>query len=340
MTQRRAFTLIELLVVIAIIATLVGLLLPAVQKAREVANRISCQNNLKQLGLGMHNYHDSEAHLPPAIQPHTSTDFPGLPAYFWSWGVLAELTPYLEQTNVYNTMNLKYPLYIIDSTGNFVISPPNKFAAETTVKLFLCPSDKQQAVSSGYGVEDFGPTNYAACTGTGLNGGSPYATDGIFYANSKTRLTDILDGTSNTIMMSESILGDGTESAVGPPPGDPRTVYAFLGTPPLSDSACESAYLWNFENRRGFQWVSGEYRCTSYNHYYPPNASQYDCHTYSLDPSILYTSLGWRAARSRHPGGVNAVLGDGSVHFVTDSIDQVTWRALSTRAGGEIIGPY
>src|SRR5262249_44297006 len=151
-------------------------------------------NNLKQLGLAMHNYHDGQNHLPPAIQPHTSTDFPGVPAYFWSWGVLAELTPYLEQTNVYNTMDLKYPVYIITSATTFEISPPNQFAAAQTVKLFLCPSDRQLSVSGGYGVDQFGPTNYGACTGTGLNGGSPFTTDGIFYANSKTRLTDILDG--------------------------------------------------------------------------------------------------------------------------------------------------
>src|SRR5262249_27335728 len=140
---------------------------------------------------------------------HTSPTFPGLPAYFWSWGVLAELTPFLEQTNVYNTMDLKWPLYIPTGPSTFEISPPNRFAASTTVKLFLCPSDKGLAVSSGYGVEEFGPTNYVACTGTGLNGGSPYDTDGVFFANSRIRLTDILDGTSNTIMMSESILGDG-----------------------------------------------------------------------------------------------------------------------------------
>jgi hypothetical protein len=155
----------------AIIAVLIGLLLPAVQKVREAGNRASCQNNLKQLGLALHNYHDSQGKLPPAIQPHQSPQYPGLPGYFWSWGVLAELTPFLEQTNVYNTMDLSFPLYLTGPNNSFDISPPNQFAVGQTVKLFLCPSDRMVPVSSGYGIENFGPTNYMACTGTGLNGG-------------------------------------------------------------------------------------------------------------------------------------------------------------------------
>jgi len=340
MRSRQAFTLIELLVVIAIIAVLIGLLLPAVQKVREAAARVGCQNNLHQLGLALHNYHDSQQHLPPSMDPHTSPKFPDTPAYFWSWGVLAELNPYLEQTNVYNTMDLSYPVYQVTANGGFTISAPNQFAAGQTIKLFLCPSDRMTPVSSGYGVNPFGPSNYAACTGTGLNGGSPYDTDGIFYANSQTKLTDISDGTSNTIMMSESILGDGPESAQGAAPGDARTVYAWLPHPPLSESACQSASWWNFQQRRGFQWISGEYRCTSYNHYYPPNSSQFDCVTVSFDPNDPLTALGWRTARSRHVHGVNALFADGTVHFLDDGINLGTWRALATRAGGEVPGDY
>jgi prepilin-type N-terminal cleavage/methylation domain-containing protein/prepilin-type processing-associated H-X9-DG protein len=337
--QRPAFTLIELLVVIAIIAVLIGLLLPAVQKVREAAARISCTNNLKQLGLALHNYHDTRKSFPAAMTPHTDPNYPGVPAYFFGWSVLAQLNPYLEQTNIYNTMDLTQPLYVPQANNNFIISPKNIFAVGTMVGLFLCPSDRGVPVSSGYGLTGFGPTNYAACGGTGLNGGSPYNTDGVFYANSKTRMTDITDGTSNTAVFSESTLGDGPENASGPtPPANPQLVYAFLQAPPLADAACASATNWNVENRRGFQWVAGEYRCASYNHYYLPNDPRWDCFTYSLDPSILYTSLGWRAARSLHTGGVNVTLGDGSVRFIGNTVSLATWRGLATRKGGEVLG--
>src|SRR5262245_55276296 len=142
MKPRGAFTLVELLVVIAIIGVLVALLLPAVQKVRAVAGRASCQNNLKQLGVALHHYHDSIGHFPPSMQPKVWPGDPTLPPYFFSWSVLAELNPYLEQTNIYQTMDLSYPLYVKGTSG-FVVSAPNQFAAGQTVKLFLCPSDKQ-----------------------------------------------------------------------------------------------------------------------------------------------------------------------------------------------------
>jgi prepilin-type N-terminal cleavage/methylation domain-containing protein/prepilin-type processing-associated H-X9-DG protein len=336
MRTRRGFTLIELLVVIAIIAVLIGLLLPAVQKVREAAARASCQNNLKQLALALHNYDSGFGSLPPAFKGD-GTPIP----YFASWSVLAELNPYLEQTNIYNKMDLKQQTY--ETALPFNITAANQFAVQQVVKLFLCPSDKMTPVTTGaaYGVPVLGPTNYVFCNGSGTNGGSPWDADGVFIAKQRFKVSDIPDGTSNTAFASESTLGDGTESASGAPPAPLDAVYAYLSGKPLGDDACASAQLWNVERLRGFMWASGEIRCASYNHYYPPNPALPDCVTFDLRPGqTLFTANGWRAARSRHSGGVNLALADGSVRFVSNSVELATWRALATRAGGEVPGNF
>lgn len=336
MIRRTAFTLIELLVVIAIIAVLIGLLLPAVQKVREAAARASCSNNIKQIALAMHNYEGARGTLPPAFKGN------GVPiAYFDSWSALAELNPYLEQTNIYNRMDLTQQTY--QPTIPFNITVDNQFAVQQVVKLFLCPSDKMQPVTIGpaYGVPVLGPTNYAVCNGTGTNGGSPWDADGAFIARKTFRMSDIADGTSNTAMISESILGEGTQSTTGASPAPRDVVYAYLAGQPLSESACAAATLWNFEKLRGFMWASGEIRCASYNHYLSPNAAECDCVTFDVQPGpTRLTALGWKAARSRHNGGVNLALCDGSVRFVRDNVGLATWRALATRAGGDISGDF
>ena len=341
MRARNAFTLIELLVVIAIIAILIGLLLPAVQKVREAAARMSCSNNLHQLGLALHNYHSSYECLPPAFKGVVPPAFTGLPAYFFSWSALAALNPYLEQTNIYNRMDLAQPIYV---PPTYTISATNQFAVQQTVKLFLCPSDKGQPVGGGYGLDTFGPTNYAVCLGSGTTNcgapfGSPWNADGMFMAKVSQPLTAIADGTSNTAMMSESLLGEGQENASGSLPGNPQTVYAYPRGKPLTEANCAAATEWNVSNRRGFMWATGEIRCASYNHYLLPNSPTPDCVTNDLNPGEgQYTAVGFRAARSRHSGGVNLLLGDGSVRFVNNGISLPTWRALATRSGGEVLG--
>ena len=160
-------------------------------------------------------------------------------------------------------------------------------------------------------------------------------------ANSQTRLSEITDGTSHTIAMSESTLGTGNEAFTGSlGQVDTQTAYAYVFGTPLTDDSCNSAVNFNWTNRRGFAWVNGEYRCGLFNTYLPPNARRIDCIATLLsssDPAVLYAAYGWRAARSRHASGVNVLLADGSVQFVDDAISLSLWQAMSTRSGNETI---
>ena len=344
MNKRHAFTLIELLVVIAIIAILIGLLLPAVQKVREAAARMQCANNIKQIGLAMHNFESSNGRLPSAYLGQVPPAYTGYPAYFFSWSAFAQLNPYLEQTAIYNHLDLMEPMY--DPNNNYNITADNQFAVEQNIKIFMCPSDKAMPVepSGTYGVPTLGPTNYAVCVGTGASPGaspgSPWNSDGMFEAQNGFRLTDVTDGLSNTAMLSETTLGDGPENASGSSnPGGPQTVYAYAGFGTmLSDAACASASQWNVSNHRGFSWATGEMRCASYNHYYTPNSPACDCVTNEgANTPTPYESDAFRSARSHHIGGVNLGLGDGSVRFVSNGIQLSAWRALATRATGDVV---
>lgn len=336
-----AFTLVELLVVIAIIGVLVAMLLPAVQQVREASRRTSCANNLRQLGIATHNYESAYMRFPVGA---TAKPFPGNPSYphnFYRWSTLAHISPFLEQQNLYDTINLDSPLF---EPPGFMISPANRAAAGQLVSTFLCASDQQAPVSSGFGVEQLAPTNYAACTGSGAGGGTPFedeGVDGIFFVNSTTGMSEVFDGTSNTALYSESSLGTGPENSNDPNVirESPQTVYRFTFTAPLTDAAANSAGLFNFTNRRGFMWINGEYRCTLYNHYYGPNSATPDVFaaTFNPLPEKKFAAYGWRAARSFHAGGVNLTRADASVKFMASNIELSVWRALATKNGGEVI---
>jgi prepilin-type N-terminal cleavage/methylation domain-containing protein/prepilin-type processing-associated H-X9-DG protein len=322
MRLRSAFTLIELLVVIAIIAILIGLLLPAVQKVREAAARIQCENNLKQLGLAMHGYHDANHAFPSGYLNQTSPRYPNVPGFLFRWSALAQITPYVEQSNLHDSLDLTIPLYS-DVAGD--VFPVNQFGVAQKVPIFLCPSDRATAADAG-----FGPTNYVACLGSGAGGGTRTASDGVFYNNSQTRMGDVADGLSNTALMSEQVLGPGGPPIASAAQVDVRLHYASLRLhQPVSDAACQAASLWMTD--RGARWADGEVQYGLYDHHYPPNAPQWDC------VAIEYS---WKPARSRHAGGVNLLLGDGSVRFVSQGVDPATWRALGSMAGGEVPGAH
>jgi prepilin-type N-terminal cleavage/methylation domain-containing protein/prepilin-type processing-associated H-X9-DG protein len=328
---RRAFTLVETLVVVAIISLLVGLLLPALQQARESARRTHCTNNLRQIGLATANHESARGRYPIGSESREWAERPDFPHQFFRWSVLAHLAPFYELETLLRGLDLSVPLYV-GLTAD-AIAPQNKPIVKLTVPLFLCPSDAGRAVS-----DSFGPTNYAGCTGSGAGGGTPFETDGLFGINSRTRPRDIVDGLSRTVAYSESLLGAGQRATTNRAGIDAQTGYGFTFTAPLVEGPCSRPFYYNFTDLRGFSWANGEYRTTLYNHARVPNSPVLDCLAALMstpDLARMYAGYGWRAARSRHTGGVNVAMADGSGQFVSDAVDPAVWKALATRAGGE-----
>ena len=332
MSSRRGVTLVELLVVIAILATTIGLLLPAVQTARETARRSSCTNNLRQIGVAAANHESARGRFPLGAESRQWDERPDFPHQFFRWSVLAHLAPYYEEERLLRSLDLTVPLYIGLSPGD--IAPQNRPIVKLTVPLFLCPSDVGLPVS-----DLFGPTNYAGCTGTGIDGGTPFATDGLFGINSRTRARDVRDGLSKTVAFSESILGSGPKATTSRDGIQTDTGYGFVFTTPLTEAACSRPFYYNFTDLRGFSWANGEYRTTLYNHARQPNSGALDCLAALMttaDVAKMYAGYGWRTARSRHRGGVTVGIADGSVRFVADAVDPAVWAATATIAGGEV----
>lgn len=320
--RRQGFTLIELLVVIAIIAILIALLLPAVQQAREAARRSQCKNNLKQLGLALHNYESTHRVFPP-----------GSLGYPFVWSAQAQLLPYMEQAALQNLLNFNVPP-MLPFAGSYSVSAvtANDNAAQSHLSIFLCPSDSDRVPN-----ENYGGISYPACAGSAINDpanaaddGSVSRSDGTIFSQSRISFRDIADGTSNTVVFGEQLLGDGEHSA--PAAGDTRRrIIELAGATQTTESACSAGTVW--KGNRGAKWVNGHLADTMYNHYYGPNSKSPDCHN-------GYHNFAITSARSAHTGGVQVTLADGSVRFVSENIHLATWRALATRNGGELVGEF
>ena len=330
---RRGVTLVELLVVIAIVAALVAVLLPGVQAAREAARRSHCTNNLRQLALAAMNHESARGRYPIGAESRQWSERPDFPHQFFRWSLLAHLAPFYEEERLLRGLDLTVPLYV--GLAPDAIAPQNKPIVGVKVPLFLCPSDRMAAVSAL-----FGPTNYGGCAGSGAGGGTPFDADGLFFINSRARTQDVTDGLSKTVAFSESVLGEGPIAGRTAAGITAATGYGFVFTTPLSAAACGRPFYYNFTDLRGFSWANGEYRTTLYNHARRPNDPALDClaaQMNSAELSRMYAGYGWRAARSRHPGGVNVALADGGVRFVEDGVDAAVWKAAGTRAGGEAL---
>jgi len=326
--RTRGFTLIELLVVIAIIGILIGMLLPAVQAAREAARRASCQNNLRQIALAMHNHESSRRCFPSAYESKVTAAYPAVPAYYYRWSAFALLTPYLEQSVIYNKLNLDVPLICAGVFPAPSIHPDNVDAVALEVGTFRCPSDPAPRMSA-----DWGPSSFVVCHGSGRNGGAYADSDGVFYGNSRTRMADIVDGTSNTAALCETLVSSGKPAgtlATAMAAGETRDVIVSIRAR-LDDVVCTTPSQ-PTDYHRGQAWADGGQTCTGYNHYLAPNAPAPDC---SSSPFGF-----WKGARSQHPGGVNLVLTDGSVRFAANTVDLGIWRIVGSRADGQPVTDY
>ncbi len=340
---RRGFTLIELLVVIAIIAVLIALLLPAVQAAREAARRTQCVNNLKQIALAVQNYNDVNGSLPPsAMNQPSGTQLAN------NFGMKARILPFMEQQMVFNALNQTFNLE--DASGG------NDTIATMQINAFLCPSDGNVPIGTykwknGLGAYQTGygsyPNNvgtlYALASAGGKMDGPAYRMNEATPNNHNAAvvLASITDGTSNTAIFSEWLRGKNQS------PGQPGLWLVYnssdalpktttLSADSFMNNCLSSNSIWvasGWTDNKGMKWANQN--CAAggcYSHIMPPNTKA--CFFNGNGPDNIDTMVG---ASSNHPGGVNVSFLDGSVHFIKNSVNRYTWRAIATMACGEVI---
>ncbi|MDR1478521.1 MAG: DUF1559 domain-containing protein [Planctomycetaceae bacterium] len=372
----KAFTLVELLVVIAIIGVLIALLLPAVQAAREAARRMSCSNKQRQLGIAMHNYHDTLGSISGLAARNTRTNgsicCPGaqlLSPHFW-------MLPFMEQEALYNALpqggSVSRWLFGKCEPFNKAVADSVSMVSSVPVSLFRCPSDPASNLTTAIAndisdcpstpatsVTPTGTNNYMYCIGsaTGTNYDIFFPTDGTFYDDSTTSFNSMGDGTSNVVVLSEAIVGDGTpRTPLTDLPWDvarpwarcglvelagtnnlvesgPVTFILYPGACNLSeptDLASEAIAAPEVLGWRGYMWLSARAPATLFSTYSSPNP---------LHPDLGWRSVyGYYAARSFHPNGVNATLGDCSVRFINNNIPQEVWRNYGKINSGQVKG--
>ena len=311
--RRSGFTLIELLVVIAIIAVLIALLLPAVQQAREAARRSQCKNNLKQLGLAMHNYHDVYAVFPPAGVWRLGVD-----TDVAHWSLQARLLPYLDQANMTNMINFNYG-YKAPFPADLNVQ--NETVANTKVSIFLCPSEpNSQQKSSGRW-----PLTYGANMGRFFvwNPQNGQFGTGAFGPNSRTGTRDMTDGVSNTLMFSEV-----------------RGYQPYLIQAMEDESSLPSDLNATTGDTAHNEWCEGRSLQQGFTTLYGPNSHATDFLTAKDSKSGTTITNAIITSRSTHVGIVNAALLDGSVRSISSNINLLTWQNLGARADGQILGEF
>lgn len=333
---RNGFTLVELLVVIAIIGILVGLLLPAVQSAREAARRMQCSNNLRQMALASHNYESSFKCIP------------GLTGSS-SYSPQARILPFIEQGNLQNLIDFRQPL-LVGPAWAARFNPSMRVAISTVVPTFMCPSDTGNpnfptVLADGTASTSAGLSYmFSYGSGTGTNYDDRYRTDGMVWENSWARFKDCTDGTSSTVLLAETVLGDQSTATVPSPTLPHRRIANWSGTSSMPAgqpgfttggnlirnpdlTTIFPSQINSYRGNRGESWIRGVPYATVINGYMAPNSNI---------PDIGMHGRGFYSSRSFHPGGSMHAMLDGSVQFISNNTDLASYRALFSRNGGEV----